>query len=139
MTVDVGEVEVVDAPAPLQVVSTGSIGSVTVLGPDGQPLELVRDQVDVSVITNQGDPTSVEVDGTATAPAVVTSEMGVAGPTGPEGPEGPPGVTGQTGPPGPKGDGLHRFYGDGPPGTVIGSSPGDEYVDNLTGDLYVLG
>ena len=34
--------------------------------------------------------------------------------------------------------GAKRWYGEGPPGTVVGSSPGDEYVDSLTGDLYVL-
>lgn len=31
-----------------------------------------------------------------------------------------------------------RWYGQGPPGTIIGSAPGDEYVDSLTGDLYTL-
>jgi hypothetical protein len=46
------------------------------------------------------------------------------------------------GPPGPKGvDGrsVRRFSGSGPPpDAIIGASPGDEYLDVLTGDLYVL-
>lgn len=50
---------------------------------------------------------------------------------------GPPGPSGPTGPAGPSGD-VERFYGVGPPGVVIGASPGDEYVDTDTGDLYVL-
>lgn len=47
---------------------------------------------------------------------------------------------GPMGPPGIPGDDLRveRFYGEGPPGLVVGASPGDEYVDTLTGDLYVL-
>lgn len=50
------------------------------------------------------------------------------------------------GPRGPKGDKGDpgrdrtdkRWYGEGPPGLIIGASPGDEYVDALTGTLYVL-
>lgn len=58
---------------------------------------------------------------------------------GPEGPPGPPGPTGPGGPEGPPGrDAVGRFYGEGPPGTIIGSQPNDEYVDTLTGELYKL-
>lgn len=55
----------------------------------------------------------------------------------PEGGIGPPGPVG---PQGPQGSSLniHRYYGEGPPGTIIGSSPGDEYIDSITGNLYVL-
>lgn len=43
------------------------------------------------------------------------------------------------GPPGPKGEpGVFRFHGTGPPGVLIGSRPGDEYLDGSTGDLYYL-
>lgn len=36
-------------------------------------------------------------------------------------------------------DGVERFYGEGPPvDPILGASPGDEYVDTVTGDLYVL-
>lgn len=31
-----------------------------------------------------------------------------------------------------------RWYGEGPPGLIIGASPGDEYLDKLSGNLYVL-
>lgn len=62
-------------------------------------------------------------------------EAGPAGPAGPQGDVGPRGLVGETGP---AGKSLYRFYGEGPPGTVLGASPGDEYVDTLTGDLYVL-
>lgn len=34
--------------------------------------------------------------------------------------------------------GVQRFYGAGSPGVVIGARPSDEYVDTLTGDLYIL-
>lgn len=52
------------------------------------------------------------------------------------------GPKGDPGPPGPPGDGdgrgAKRFYGDGPPTVVIGAQAGDEYLDLLTGDLYIL-
>jgi len=44
--------------------------------------------------------------------------------------------------PGPQGepgkDAPARFYGEGPPGVVLGARAADEYLDVLTGDLYVL-
>jgi hypothetical protein len=30
------------------------------------------------------------------------------------------------------------WHGDGPPGVVVGASPGDFYVDDLTGNYYRL-
>lgn len=36
------------------------------------------------------------------------------------------------------GAGQPRFTGQGPPGTIIGANPGDEYLDKLTGDIYTL-
>lgn len=59
----------------------------------------------------------------------------------PEGGTGPQGIQGEMGPPGStgaQGSASKRYYGEGPPGTIIGSSPGDEYVDATTGTLYVL-
>lgn len=61
---------------------------------------------------------------------VVAPWPGPEGPHGPEGPEGPPGVPG-TGP--------SWWFGHGPPGTIIGSKPGDRYLDEDTGDIYQLG
>lgn len=44
------------------------------------------------------------------------------------------------GPPGPQGNpGQPRWAGEGPPTVVVGASPGDVYLDTLTGDLYLLG
>ena len=59
--------------------------------------------------------------------------------SGEQGDPGPPGPTGPQGPAGPKGDpGVAWWYGDGEPGVVIGSKPGDYYVDNITGTVYKL-
>lgn len=52
------------------------------------------------------------------------------------GPVGPPGVNGVPGLPGTNAG--QRWYGEGPPGTIVGSAPGDEYVDTVSGNLYVL-
>ena len=50
------------------------------------------------------------------------------GPRGERGPQGLPGV-----------DRTEKcWYGEGPPTLIIGASPGDEYVDSITGTLYVL-
>lgn len=35
--------------------------------------------------------------------------------------------------------GQPKFSGQGPPGVVIGASPGDEYLDVTSGDIYQLG
>lgn len=50
------------------------------------------------------------------------------GPRGAKGDKGDPGVDRTE----------KRWYGEGPPGLVIGASLGDEYVDAITGTLYVL-
>lgn len=66
---------------------------------------------------------------------------GPQGPPGDIGPQGPPGQdnTGIPGPPGPAGkDGQIRFTGYGPPSTIVGSEPGDTYMDLATGDVYKL-
>lgn len=56
----------------------------------------------------------------------------------PEPVPGPAGVQGPAGPQGATGRGVRRWYGDGPPDVVVGASPGDEYVDRLSGDLWTL-
>ena len=50
------------------------------------------------------------------------------GPRGEKGEKGDPGVDRS----------LRRWYGEGIPTLIIGSQPGDEYVDAITGTLYVL-
>lgn len=47
------------------------------------------------------------------------------------GPPGPPGTGG--------GGGAAWFTGVGPPGTILGASPGDNYTDVSTGNIYRLG
>lgn len=53
--------------------------------------------------------------------------------------QGPPGTPGPPGPPGPTYEGLAWWFGEGPPGTIIGSKPGDKYMDTVTGFIYTLG
>lgn len=55
----------------------------------------------------------------------------IAATPGPRGPQGPPG--------GGSSEGTAWWYGEGPPATLIGSKPGDYYIDTLTGLLYKLG
>jgi len=50
------------------------------------------------------------------------------GPRGEKGAKGDPGVDRS----------QRRYYGEGPPTLIIGQQLGDEYVDALTGTLYVL-
>lgn len=59
---------------------------------------------------------------------------------GPVGPAGPPGANGQPGQPGAQGaNGQPRYSGIGPPPvTIIGSQPGDSYVDLSDGTTYIL-
>ena len=65
-----------------------------------------------------------------------TSVVIVPGPSGPQGPEGPQGDQGDPGVPG---EGPTWWFGSGPPGTILGSKPGDRYLDEDTGDVYKLG
>lgn len=62
----------------------------------------------------------------ATLPPAVSSEEYIY----------PGGVPGPAGPQGPQGESTIRFHGEGPPGVILGARPHDEYVDNLTGNLY---
>ena len=69
-----------------------------------------------------------------------TARIGVSASTGAQvilvpsgGAQGPPG------PPGPGYAGEAWFYGSGPPGTIIGSQPGDNYMDLDTGTIWKLG
>lgn len=43
------------------------------------------------------------------------------------------------GPPGAPGDGPTWWFGNGEPGTILGSKPGDRYLDQQTGAVYRLG
>lgn len=52
---------------------------------------------------------------------------------------GPQGASGASGAAGPAYSGLAWFFDNGPPGTIIGSKPGDAYLDLSDGTVYVLG
>lgn len=81
---------------------------------------IIDDTVDVTVV----DSTDVDITTTEDPTfAVITVE----------GPPGPPGEAG------PGYAGTAWFYGSGPPGTVVGARPGDNFMDLTTGDIYVLG
>lgn len=75
---------------------------------------------------------------------VVASDIGIQGPKGDKGDKGDAGgEPGAQGPPGEQGspgrDGQIRFTGQGPPPVVIvGSIPGDVYMDLSSGNLYKL-
>jgi len=58
----------------------------------------------------------------------------IQGPPGPMGPPGNPGPPGAMGPTGERGS--LWFDGSGPPGTIAGALPGDQYLDVNTGDVY---
>lgn len=61
--------------------------------------------------------------------ALTPGPSGGQGPAGPPGPQGPPG----------DGDTVAWHFGSGPPGTIVGASPGDVYMDVDNGTLYRLG
>ena len=72
----------------------------------------------------------------------IQGPQGIAGPQGPQGLQGEPGpqgLQGVEGPAGPQGSrGTGWFTGNGAPTTVPGSVPGDLYLDQTNGDVYVL-
>ena len=72
----------------------------------------------------------------------IQGPQGIAGPQGPQGLQGEPGpqgLQGVEGPSGPQGSrGTGWFTGSGAPTTVPGAIPGDLYLDQTSGDVYVL-
>ena len=72
----------------------------------------------------------------------IQGPQGIAGPQGPQGLQGEPGpqgLQGVEGPSGPQGSrGTGWFTGSGAPTTVPGAIPGDLYLDQTNGDVYVL-
>ncbi len=77
--------------------------------------------------------------------AGATGSTGLQGAQGTQGPTGATGATGATGPTGPTGAsgstgvrGSQWSVGTGAPGTVTGSLPGDQYLDQASGNVYTL-
>jgi hypothetical protein len=72
----------------------------------------------------------------------IQGPQGIAGPQGPQGLQGEPGPQGLQGVEGPAGQQGNRgtgwFTGTGAPTTVPGAIPGDLYLDQSNGDVYVL-
>ena len=72
----------------------------------------------------------------------IQGPQGIEGPQGPrdqQGEAGPQGIQGIQGAAGPQGNrGTGWFTGNGAPTMVPGSIPGDLYLDQNTGDVYVL-
>lgn len=52
---------------------------------------------------------------------------------------GPQGIPGTPGPAGPSYEGVAWWYGEGAPAGIVGSKPGDYYLDTSSGQIFVLG
>lgn len=116
----------------MTVVDINDVGGLVVaVADDTVEVVLAADSIEVVALPDE----TVEVVLAADRITVVGTDA--VGPPGPPGSAsavpGPPGATGPAGP-----GAVQRFYGPGPPGTVVGAHPNDEYVDTVTGDLYVL-
>ncbi len=139
-----GSLLTVETPADTVVLDDSGSPGVQVVAQDEDTITIVDQPAAQTVTVTETDVDAIEVPlepetvvVTDDAPAqIVVAETGVAGPPGSQGPQGSQGAAGPQGPQGPVGH--NRWYGDGPPVVVIGAAPGDEYVDELTGDLYVL-
>lgn len=68
-------------------------------------------------------------------PVLITAQP-VPGPRGASGASGP---AGPEGPPGPSYEGVAWWYGEGPPGAIVGAKPGDYYFNSSSGEIFVLG
>jgi len=76
-----------------------------------------------TVVVQVDDPAPVVVDTAPGETVVLVAVPGIPGIPGPSGPAGANGVT--------------EYHGLGsPPLTILGSHPGDLYIDDLTGDRY---
>lgn len=86
----------------------------------------------LEVVRGRSQP--VQIKQVTPAPSTEVVERGL------QGPQGSQGDAGNTPIPGPQGSpGQPRWHGAGPPDMVIvGAAPGDEYLDDTTGDIYTL-
>ena len=84
-------------------------------------------------VINSGDTVQVQVATPSpwvqvtVVPPPTAAVVTVAGPQGPAGPAGP------------TYEGVAWWFGEGEPGTIIGSKPGDFFLSTDTGVIYVLG
>lgn len=84
-------------------------------------------------VINPGDTVNVVV-GTpspwvqiSVVPPPTAAVVTVAGPQGPQGPSGP------------SYEGVAWWYGEGEPVGIVGSKPGDYYLDTVSGQIFILG
>lgn len=85
-------------------------------------VEISTEDMDI-VVTDEDPVVDIVVDD-------VPQPVVVEGSVGPRGPQGPSGSM--------TFEGTAWWTGEGPPGTIVGSKPGDEYIDTLTGTVYKL-
>lgn len=124
------------------IVQTGG-SSTQVIVRGGNTQRVTLDQRTVAAISNQRPSSFARPSITPVDVVDRATSIHGAGAMGVQGPQGPPGdasgIKGDKGDPGVPGkDGQIRFTGFGAPGTVIGASPGDTYLDKNTGDIYTL-
>lgn len=81
---------------------------------------IVDDSVDITIDEDTVDITTIE--------DPVFAVVAVEGPAGPQGATGTTTFTGAA-----------WYYGSGEPGTIVGSKPGDQFMDLDTGDIWTLG
>lgn len=117
-----------------------SPGGTTVKVTTERPTVIVRQNKTIARVERPGAPPVKVAPGGAVTVERTTNRTTEVATRGPQGPKGDPGRDAeQMGPPGPPGkDGQIRFTGYGPPGTIVGSEPGDTYMDLATGDVYKL-
>lgn len=84
-------------------------------------------------VINADDTVSVSFDDPAPYVNVTVAQPQAWGVVTIEGPQG------ATGPSGPSYEGVAWWYGEGDPGTILGSKPGDYYLDTASGQIFVLG
>lgn len=84
-------------------------------------------------VINSGDVVSVEVSAPFPLVSVEVLQPSSVDAVVIPGPQGPPGA------PGPAFEGVAWWYGVGDPVAVVGSKPGDYYVDTSSGNIFILG
>jgi len=88
-----------------------------------------------SFVISEGDTVAVSYQ-SATWVSVEVLNPPTVGVVQVQGPQGPVGASGAAGP---AYSSPAWFFDEGPPGTIIGSKPGDLYLDLTDGTVYVLG
>lgn len=128
LVIDDQEVDFTIDQAAVDIVSvTGSLAAAVI---ENAVVEVDVESPEVDVSTVDQPFTVVTVGGSSGLPGE-EGPPGDRGPQGVAGPQGSIGITTYTGP--------AWWTGEGPPDTVIGSKPGDYYIDTTTGQMYKLG